>query len=268
MCGSEDRCDAFCDRQASYLPDDIGTRVCLEMRRTERSLSVRQCPRRATRPAHEPAQGGQLGNLGVQDDFATGIPNHRNKVALMPDARGFDDDPLRREVACRMEVSELPMSLSKPDVSRNQRRTERCRLRKREDLGGHRRSHTFRFHPTIYVKRRCNQGSPSAPMFWRRRSRQPYLLVVAMVEVRYNTRIHGAPAMSILKLTAIGNSVGVILPKELLAKLGVGKGDTLHAIETEDGIRLTTADPDFEAQMAVARRIMRERRNVLRELAK
>lgn len=74
--------------------------------------------------------------------------------------------------------------------------------------------------------------------------------------------------MSVLKLTAIGNSVGVILPKELLAKLGVGKGDTLHAIETEDGIRLTTADPDFDAQMEVARRIMRERRNVLRELAK
>ena len=74
--------------------------------------------------------------------------------------------------------------------------------------------------------------------------------------------------MTVLKLTQIGNSVGVILPKELLAKLGVGKGDTLHAIETENGIRLTTADPDFEVQMAVARRIMHERRNVLRELAK
>jgi putative addiction module antidote len=74
--------------------------------------------------------------------------------------------------------------------------------------------------------------------------------------------------MFTLKLTAIGNSVGVILPKELLAKLGVGKGDQLHAIETADGIRLTTADPEFEAQMAVARKIMHDRRNVLRELAK
>jgi putative addiction module antidote len=74
--------------------------------------------------------------------------------------------------------------------------------------------------------------------------------------------------MSALKLTQIGNSVGVILPKELLAKLGVGKGDTLYAIDTPDGVRLTTTDPEFEQQMAVARRIMKRRRAVLRELAK
>lgn len=74
--------------------------------------------------------------------------------------------------------------------------------------------------------------------------------------------------MSMLKLTQIGNSVGVILPKELLAKLGVGKGDTIYAVDQPDGVRLTTADPDFEAQMAVARQIMKERRAVLRELAK
>ena len=74
--------------------------------------------------------------------------------------------------------------------------------------------------------------------------------------------------MSALKLTQIGNFVGVILPKELLAKLGVGKGDTVYAIEQPDGVRLTVADPDFEAQMAVARQIMKRRRAVLRELAK
>ena len=74
--------------------------------------------------------------------------------------------------------------------------------------------------------------------------------------------------MSALKLTQIGNSVGVILPKELLTKLGVAKGDTLYAIETEDGIRLATSDPEFEAQMEVAREIMKRRRAVLRELAK
>jgi len=71
-----------------------------------------------------------------------------------------------------------------------------------------------------------------------------------------------------LKLTQIGNSVGVILPKELLGKLGVGKGDTLYAIDTPDGVRLSTADPEFEAQMEVARRLMKKWRNVLRELAK
>ena len=74
--------------------------------------------------------------------------------------------------------------------------------------------------------------------------------------------------MTALKLTAIGNSVGVILPKELLVKLGVQKGDTLYAVETPDGVRLTTADPDFEQQMTVARAEMKRWRNVLRELAK
>ncbi len=74
--------------------------------------------------------------------------------------------------------------------------------------------------------------------------------------------------MSALKLTQIGNSVGVILPKELLAKLGVGKGDTLYAIDQPDGVKLTVADPEFESQMEVAREVMKRRYNVLRELAK
>ncbi len=74
--------------------------------------------------------------------------------------------------------------------------------------------------------------------------------------------------MLTLKLTQIGNSVGVILPKELLGKLGVGKGDLLHVIDTPDGVRLSTADPEFEAQMEVARRLMKKWHNVLRELAK
>ena len=74
--------------------------------------------------------------------------------------------------------------------------------------------------------------------------------------------------MNALKLTQIGNSIGVILPKELLAKLSVGKGDTIYAIEQPDGVRLTTADPDFEAQMEVARKLMKRWRNVLRELAR
>ena len=74
--------------------------------------------------------------------------------------------------------------------------------------------------------------------------------------------------MHALKLTQIGNSVGVILPREMLAKLGVVKGDTVYAVEQPDGVRLTIADPEFAAQMDVARRVMKERRAVLRELAK
>jgi len=60
----------------------------------------------------------------------------------------------------------------------------------------------------------------------------------------------------------------VILPKELLAKLGVGKGDILFVVVTDEGIRLTTADPEFQTQIDVARQVMKKRRAVLRELAK
>lgn len=70
-----------------------------------------------------------------------------------------------------------------------------------------------------------------------------------------------------LKVIAIGNSAGVILPKELLARLRVDKGDELYAVETPDGIRLTTYDPVFAAQMEVAEKIMRNRRDLLRKLA-
>lgn len=71
-----------------------------------------------------------------------------------------------------------------------------------------------------------------------------------------------------LKITAIGNSAGVILPKELLAKLRVEKGDEIYALETPDGIRLTTYDPVFAAQMEVAEEIMRKDRDLLRKLAR
>jgi putative addiction module antidote len=74
--------------------------------------------------------------------------------------------------------------------------------------------------------------------------------------------------MTALKLTQIGNSVGVVLPKEILARLKLEKGDTVFVSDSVDGIRLTPYDPGFEAQMAAARRIMKKRRDVLRELAK
>ena len=70
-----------------------------------------------------------------------------------------------------------------------------------------------------------------------------------------------------LKITAIGNSAGVILPKELLARLRLDKGDELYALETADGIRLTAFDPELAAQMEVAEQVMREDRSVLHKLA-
>ncbi len=71
-----------------------------------------------------------------------------------------------------------------------------------------------------------------------------------------------------LKVTKIGNSAGVILPKEILARLRVGPGDVLYVTEAPDGIRLTATDPSFAEKMEVAERIMREDRDILRELAK
>jgi len=69
-----------------------------------------------------------------------------------------------------------------------------------------------------------------------------------------------------LKVTAIGNSTGVILPKELLEKLRVGRGDELIATETPDGIVLSAYDATFAEQMDVAERVMRRRRNLLKKL--
>jgi putative addiction module antidote len=71
-----------------------------------------------------------------------------------------------------------------------------------------------------------------------------------------------------LKITKIGNSAGVVLPKELLSRLRAGVGDTLYVSETPDGIRITAADPSFEAKLALAEQIMREDRDILRVLAK
>ena len=74
--------------------------------------------------------------------------------------------------------------------------------------------------------------------------------------------------MTTLKLKAVGNSTGVILPKDILAKLRVERGDSLYVLETPNGIELTPYDPEFERQMETARNVMKKRRSVLRELAK
>ena len=73
--------------------------------------------------------------------------------------------------------------------------------------------------------------------------------------------------MGVLKLTTVGNSVGVILPKEILERLRVQKGDSLYVVETKQGIELTPYNPEFAAQMEAAERVMREDRDALRKLA-
>ncbi|HEY0883689.1 MAG TPA: AbrB/MazE/SpoVT family DNA-binding domain-containing protein [Ramlibacter sp.] len=73
--------------------------------------------------------------------------------------------------------------------------------------------------------------------------------------------------MKTLKLNRIGNSVGLVLPRDVLARLRVAEGDTLYLTEAPDGYRLTPFDPEFARQMDAAEQIMRENRDVLRKLA-
>ena len=74
--------------------------------------------------------------------------------------------------------------------------------------------------------------------------------------------------MTTLKLTAVGTSTGVVIPKEMLARMNVGKGDALYAVEGPDGsYRLTPYDPAFARKMEKADEIMRRYRNTLHVLA-
>ena len=92
--------------------------------------------------------------------------------------------------------------------------------------------------------------------------------VLIFVYNQRNNVVSVEDKLTTLKITSIGNSAGVLLPKEILTKLRVDKGDVLHVIETENGIELTPYDPEFDAQMAVAEEIMHENRDLLRRLAK
>ena len=73
--------------------------------------------------------------------------------------------------------------------------------------------------------------------------------------------------MTTLKVTTVGNSTGVVLPKEILQRLHVEKGDVLYVIETPNGVELSPYNPDFGTQMDRAERVMREDRDVLKKLA-
>lgn len=82
-------------------------------------------------------------------------------------------------------------------------------------------------------------------------------------DYRYNARMNKP-----LKITRIGNSAGIILPKEVLAHLDVEVGSTLSVVTTPGGIELRAEEPDFDTQMSVAREVMARRKRALRELAK
>ena len=71
-----------------------------------------------------------------------------------------------------------------------------------------------------------------------------------------------------LKLTQIGNSIGVVLPKELLARLKLGRGQSIFVTETPSGYVLTPYDPALAEQIEAGREFMREYRDTFRQLAK
>ena len=73
--------------------------------------------------------------------------------------------------------------------------------------------------------------------------------------------------MRVLKITTVGNSAGVVLPKEILERLRVSKGDELYLVEEPDGYKLTPYNREFVEQMKAAEDIMRSDRDVLKVLA-
>jgi putative addiction module antidote len=71
-----------------------------------------------------------------------------------------------------------------------------------------------------------------------------------------------------LEIKKIGNSTGLILPKELLARLGLKQGDELVLSETPHGFTVSKADETFEKGLEIARKAMKTYHNTLKELAK
>ena len=93
----------------------------------------------------------------------------------------------------------------------------------------------------------------------------------------YNGCIYGAEGMGMnvqtdfsktLKLVPVGNSTGLVIPKDMLARQNLKQGDQLYAVETPEGIELRLADPEFVRQMEIARGVMDRHRDALAELAK
>ena len=74
--------------------------------------------------------------------------------------------------------------------------------------------------------------------------------------------------MTAIKLTAIGTSTGAVIPKEMLTRLKVAKGDTLYAIETADGYLLTPYDPAIDEQLKAGQQFIKQYRDTFKALAK
>jgi putative addiction module antidote len=71
-----------------------------------------------------------------------------------------------------------------------------------------------------------------------------------------------------VRVRKVGNSLGILLTKDVIEVLGVTEGDQLYAVRTPDGIRLTPFDPDFATTIESTRDYMRRHRDAMHELAK
>ena len=87
--------------------------------------------------------------------------------------------------------------------------------------------------------------------------------IVTIVQTRFSDGY-----MHTLKLTQIGNSVGLILPKEVLARLKLVKSDTVFLTDAPGAVTITPHDPSFEEQLEIGREFMRDYRDTFNALAK
>ena len=74
-------------------------------------------------------------------------------------------------------------------------------------------------------------------------------------------------ATTAVKITTVGNSSGIVIPKELMSRLHVEKGDTLYITDTSTGFELSPYDQLFAEEMEAGRKVMRKHRDVLKKLA-
>ena len=101
-------------------------------------------------------------------------------------------------------------------------------------------------------------------------SKSALIYLVRLTILSYYTcnNIIRLTAMLKVKITPIGNSMGIVLPKEALTKLKAGKGDVLYLVDGPEGLTLTPYQQDFENQLEAAEKVMKKYRNALHELAK
>ena len=94
--------------------------------------------------------------------------------------------------------------------------------------------------------------------------------LAGMARLRNNIRHNAASdvVMIKVKVTPIGNSMGIALPKEALAHLKAAKGDVLYLVESPDGLTLTPYQQDVDQQLEAADKVMKKYRNALHALAK